>query len=110
MRNWSRAGWDPMVKAFGEFVPENVRDHRDRFLEAVPTLQLERMNGPNTLCHGDFRMPNLLFGVESHHHRLAILDWQGPLIAKGMFDVALLLGQNTKIEVRQKAEKQQHER
>ena len=55
-------------------------------------------------------MPNLLFGVESHHHRLAILDWQGPLIAKGMFDVALLLGQNTKIEVRQKEEKQLLER
>ena len=50
-------------------------------------------------------MPNLLFGVEPHHHRLAILDWQGPLIAKGMFDVALLLGQNMKIEVRQKEEK-----
>jgi len=106
MRNWSRTGWDPMVEAFGEFVPENVRGHRDRLLAAVPALQLERMSGPNTLCHGDFRMPNLLFGVEPHHHRLAILDWQGPLIAKGMFDVALLLGQNTKIEIRQKEEKQ----
>ncbi|MEC8644980.1 MAG: phosphotransferase [Pseudomonadota bacterium] len=106
MRNWSRTGWDPMVKAFGEFVPESVRDHRDRFLESVPALQLERMSGPNTLCHGDFRMPNLLFGVDPGHHPLAILDWQGPLIAKGMFDVALLLGQNTKTEIRQKEEKQ----
>ena len=106
MRNWSRTGWDPMVKAFGEFVPESVRNHRDRFLESVPALQLERMSGPNTLCHGDFRMPNLLFGVDPSHHPLAILDWQGPLIAKGMFDVALLLGQNTKTEIRQKEEKQ----
>ena len=106
MRNWSRTGWDPMVKAFGEFVPESVRNHRDRFLESVPALQLERMSGPNTLCHGDFRMPNLLFGVDPGHHPLAILDWQGPLIAKGMFDVALLLGQNTKTEIRQKEEKQ----
>ena len=106
MRNWSRTGWDPMVKAFGEFVPESVRNHRDRFLESVPALQLERMSGPNTLCHGDFRMPNPLFGVDPSHHPLAILDWQGPLIAKGMFDVALLLGQNTKTEIRQKEEKQ----
>ena len=110
IRDRSRTGWDPMVKAFGEFVPESVRDHRDRFLEAVPALQLERMSGPNTLCHGDFRMPNLLFGVDPGHHPLAILDWQGPLIAKGMFDVALLLGQNTKTEIRQKAEKQLLER
>ena len=70
MRNWSRTGWDPMVEAFGEFVPESVREHRDRFLDAVPALQLERMSGPNTLCHGDFRMPNLLFGVEPHHHQM----------------------------------------
>ena len=106
MLNWSRTGWDPMVQAFDDFVPKNVRDHRDRFLEAVPALQSERMSGPNTLCHGDFRMPNLLFGVEPSHHQVAILDWQGPLIAKGMFDVALLLGQNTKTEIRQREEKQ----
>ena len=106
MRDWARSGWDTMIEVFGDYVPESVRVHRNKFLEIIPLLQEERMSGPNTLCHGDFRMPNLLFGVESHHHPIAILDWQGPLIAKGMFDVAVLLGQNTKTGIRQNNEKE----
>jgi len=37
---------------------------------------------------------------------VAVIDWQGPLKGRGMFDVALFLGQSTKVEVRQSHEKQ----
>ncbi len=64
------------------------------------------MSSPITLCHGDFRMENLLYGVKPDHHPVAVIDWQGPLKGRGMFDVALFLGQSTKMEVRQSDEKQ----
>ena len=63
------------------------------------------MTAPITLCHGDFRMENLLYGIQPEHHAVALIDWQGPLKGRGMFDVALFLGQSTKVEVRQSDEK-----
>ncbi len=105
MLNLAVSGWDTMVETFSEFVPEHIRSRRDAFLAAIPALQRQRMAAPITLCHGDYRMENLLYGVTAEHHPVAVIDWQGPLRGRGMFDVALFLGQSTKIEVRQ-----QHER
>lgn len=106
MYNLANTGWDVMVEIFGDFIPEHIRAQRDRFLAAIPGLQAERMGAPITLCHGDFRMENLLYGVQPEHHPVAVIDWQGPLKGRGMFDVALFLGQSTKVEVRQSHEKQ----
>ncbi len=50
-------------------------------------------------------MENFLYGTKPEHHRMAIVDWQGPLLARGMQDVALLLGQSTQIEVRRAHER-----
>ena len=110
MNNLANSGWDTMVETFGDFIPEHIRAQRDRFLAAIPALQAERMSAPITLCHGDFRMENLLYGIQPEHHPVAVIDWQGPLKARGMFDVALFLGQSTKVEVRQSQEKQILER
>ena len=93
-------GWDPMVHAFGEHVPNSVRAGRDGVLAAIPALQKQMNTGPVTLVHGDFRMDNLLFGQQPGQDPIVILDWQGPLKAKGIVDVAVLLGQNSLIETR----------
>ncbi len=93
-------GWDPMVHAFGEHVPASVRAGRDGVLAAIPALQKQMNTGPVTLVHGDFRMDNLLFGQQPGQDPIVILDWQGPLKAKGIVDVAVLLGQNSLIETR----------
>ena len=110
MNNLANSGWDTMVETFGDFIPARIRAQRDRFLAAIPGLQAQRMSAPMTLCHGDFRMENLLYGIEPEHHPLAVIDWQGPLKARGMFDVALFLGQSTQTDVRQSYEKQILER
>ena len=93
-------GWEPMVHAFGEHVPASVRAGRDGVLAAIPALQKQMNTGPVTLVHGDFRMDNLLFGQQPGQDPIVILDWQGPLKAKGIVDVAVLLGQNSLIETR----------
>ena len=63
------------------------------------------MREPLTLVHGDFRMENLMYGREPNHHEIVVIDWQGPLKARGMFDVSLFLGQSTKTEVRREHER-----
>ena len=110
MNNLANSGWDTMVATFGDFIPEHIRAQRDRFLAAIPALQAERMSAPITLCHGDFRMENLLYGVQPEHHPVSVIDWQGPLKGRGMFDVALFLGQSTQVAVRQSHERQILER
>ncbi|MGI9323038.1 MAG: phosphotransferase [Pseudomonadales bacterium] len=102
MLNGAKAGWDKMASLFN--VPGHINQHKDRFLAAIPTLQAERMAPPITLAHGDFRMENLLYGNQPSHHGVVVIDWQGPLKARGMFDVALFLGQSAKTEVRRQHE------
>jgi hypothetical protein len=96
-------GWDNMVQNFE--VPEYVRQHRDDFLASIPELQSHRMAPPVTLVHGDFRMENVMYGEKPGHHPIVVFDWQGPLKARGMFDVSLFLTQSTRTEVRRSHEK-----
>lgn len=96
-------GWDNMIANFD--VPAYVQRHRDAFLAAIPALQAQRMAPPLTLVHGDFRMENVMFGEQPDQHRIVVFDWQGPLKARGMFDVSLFLSQSTRTEVRRAHEK-----
>ena len=96
-------GWPNMEQTFN--VPESVSQYREQFLAAIPALQAGRMAAPITLVHGDFRMENLMYGRESGQHEVVVIDWQGPLKARGMFDVSLFLGQSTKIGVRREHER-----
>ena len=104
LRGASPMAWDSAIERFD--VPAHVADNKDRFVQAIETLQHERMAAPLTLVHGDFRMENLLYGNQPQHHDVVVIDWQGPLKARGMFDVSLFLTQSTKIEVRQAHEKE----
>ena len=105
MKSLSELGWENMVAAFRDFIPEHIVKMKDDFLGSIVALQKSRDAAPLTLCHGDYRMENLLYGVKSDHHPIAIIDWQGPLIARGIVDVALFLAQSTKAEVRQAHER-----
>ncbi|MBO6656093.1 MAG: phosphotransferase [Pseudomonadales bacterium] len=91
-------GWPSMEERFE--VSDYVCRHRDRFLPVIAALQAERMRAPMTLVHGDFRMENVFYGHGPGQHEIIVFDWQGPLKARGMFDVSLFLGQSTKTEVR----------
>lgn len=105
MRNLATSGWDTMVDTFGEFIPDAVRARKADFIKAIPGMQARQMTGPITLTHGDFRMENLLYGVKEDHYPVAVIDWQGPLQSRSIFDVALFMGQSTRIEVRREHER-----
>ncbi len=96
-------GWPNMEERFD--LPETISRYREPFLKAIPALQEERMQAPITLVHGDFRMENVMYGSTPRQHDIIVFDWQGPLKARGMFDVSLFLGQSTRTEVRREHER-----
>ena len=100
-----KVGWPNMVSIFGDFLDPAIAPRGDAYIAALPALQEHMNRTPRTLLHGDFRMENVFFGTQHNHKAVAIIDWQGPLLGNCMFDVALMLGQSTRTEVRR-----QHER
>ncbi len=99
------AGWEPTLATFGDLLTPEVRDAGPRFLAALPNLHDRMGQEPQTLIHGDFRLDNLLFGVDDSQHPIGVLDWQGMLVSKGTHDVAYLLSQNVRTD-----ERRAHER
>ncbi|MEM8768137.1 MAG: phosphotransferase [Pseudomonadota bacterium] len=96
----TESGFDIMVEKFGDVVTPALRERKTQFLQTIPMLQEYMARAPVTLCHGDYRMENLLYGNAPGHHPVVVLDWQGPLKARGMNDVALFLTQSATTEVR----------
>lgn len=93
-----------LADRFGDFLADEMKQCGGEFQAAIPEMQQWLVEEPTTLVHGDYRMENLLYGCQPDHHPLAILDWQGPLRARGMMDVALFLGHSTRTDVRREHE------
>ncbi len=73
-----------------DFVPDEVLTICDK--RAGKTADLLRgMHGTDTLCHGDFRSDNLLFGADG---TVLALDYQLCAVAHGMTDVAYFISQS----------------
>ena len=106
MVQFSNIGAPVMIERFEPVVDQTYLNRLDEFLAGIPRLQAMMNEGPVTLCHGDFRMENLLYGVQPSHDGVVVIDWQGPLRAQGMNDVALFLGQSTQTSVRRDHEEQ----
>ena len=101
MAKLAGGGWVNMIEVFADSIDPATAARGDAFMAALPQLQDAVDRAPVTLLHGDFRMENVFFGTAQRHRPVAIIDWQGPLLGKGMVDVALMLGQSTRSEVRQ---------
>ncbi len=106
MVQFSNIGAPVMIERFEPVINQTYLNRLDEFLAGIPRLQAMMNKGPVTLCHGDFRMENLLYGVQPSHDGVVVIDWQGPLRAQGMNDVALFLGQSTQTSVRRDHERQ----
>jgi len=100
------ASWDAGIENFSDQIPEWIREIKEDFFAALPSLQAHLDMGPVTVVHGDFRLDNFFFGKEPHHHKVTYLDWQGPVRGRGIVDVAYFLSQSTQTEVRRAHEKE----
>ncbi len=106
----AEVGWPNMCEIFKDYIDPGIAAQGDAFVAAVRELQAAMDTAPITLLHGDFRMENVFFATRDGQAPVAIIDWQGPLLGKGVVDVALLLGQSTRTEVRRDAERELIER
>jgi aminoglycoside phosphotransferase (APT) family kinase protein len=104
MRLGVEHGWAQTLAVFGDVIPQRVIDMIGPFRAALPRLQEELYAQPRTVLHGDFRLENLFFGGPGQHP-LVIVDWQGPLVGRGMDEVAFFLAQNAKTDVRRAHER-----
>ena len=105
MVQFSAIGAPATIERFSDYLTPDYRNHLDALLAAIPTLQGRMSQGPVTFCHGDFRMENLLYGTDATHDPVMVIDFQGPIKAIGMNDVALFLGQSTQTVVRRAHER-----
>ena len=76
-----------------------------RYLAGLPELNRRMGQGHQTLIHGDFRLDNILFGIKPDQHQVALVDWQGIIVSKGVHDLAYLLSQNLTKDTRRKHER-----
>ena len=61
--------------------------------------------GPQTFCHGDFRLDNMFFG-NGDTEEFAVVDWQICGIRSGLYDVAYFLSSSVAIDVRREIERE----
>ena len=61
---------------------------------------------PRTLAHGDFRLDNLMFGMQNGQPILTIIDWQIVIHGPGMYDLAYFLSQSLTVADRRANEKE----
>jgi aminoglycoside/choline kinase family phosphotransferase len=101
----AEATWDPFIANFGHLVAPQLVDAGPRYLAALTGLHHQMGQGAQTLIHGDFRLDNLLFGDGPDQHSVALVDWQGLIISKGVHDLAYLLTQNVQTDVRRDHER-----
>lgn len=98
-------GWDPCISLFGSHMAPELIAAGPTFSANAEALHHRMGEGVQTLIHGDFRLDNLLFGVNPEQPPMVLLDWQGMLVSKGTQDLAYLLSQNLRTP-----ERREHER
>jgi hypothetical protein len=106
LRQGCEAGWDAMVEAFADVLPEHVRGLKDRYLAALPGLFGWMATPPLTVIQGDFRMDNLFFGAHDAHEPLIAVDWQGCLRGRATQDVGYFMSGSLPIELRRAHERE----
>jgi hypothetical protein len=97
-----RDAWPLFVERIGDAVPGEAIELGERIKDAMEQLFVLGMaEAPATICHGDFRVDNLLFDDSAPcPERVGVLDWQISYRGPGVGDVAYLLCQSMTVDER----------
>ena len=82
----------------GRVTPEH-REVAERFVACMDGWSVDR-RPPLGLVHGDYRLDNMLFGVDGSPRRFVIVDWQTVSWGPAMTDAAYFLGGSLAPEAR----------
>ncbi len=96
-----RQSWPRFVELFGDGLPPGSLALGER-IQAVfeELLTIAMTEAPTTICHGDFRLDNLLFDDEADEDQVAVLDWQISYRGPAISDVGYFLCQSLDVETR----------
>jgi hypothetical protein len=102
-----RNDWDLSIKSeeFKEFLPEGGQKVGEKISKHFPWLVNDIPDDNLTIAHFDFRVDNLFFDFENKENPLIVIDWGSAIVNGGILDIAYLLGESLKIDLRRKVEK-----
>jgi Ecdysteroid kinase-like family len=89
-----RAAWPVFAERVGYDMSPAMRDFGERLPSLLPWYLAEIARRPLTFLHGDLRLDQLFFPVNTDDAPLTVLDWQITAKGRGAFDVAYFLSQS----------------
>jgi aminoglycoside phosphotransferase (APT) family kinase protein len=97
-----RDSWPVFLERVGDLLPEGAIELGERTKERFEDLLRAGIaEAPSTICHGDFRVDNLMFDdAATGLDTVAVLDWQISYRGPAVTDVAYLLCQSMTIDAR----------
>jgi aminoglycoside/choline kinase family phosphotransferase len=97
-----RDAWPLFVERVGRSLPPAALEVGERVqLEFEDLMRVGIAEAPVTICHGDFRVDNLLFDdAATGADRVAVIDWQISYRGPAVSDVAYFLCQSMAVEER----------
>jgi hypothetical protein len=103
-----RDAWPLCVERIGDALPGGALELGERVQVRFEDLMRSMIDeAPVTICHGDFRVDNLLFDdTADEAERVAVIDWQISSRGPAIGDVAYFLCQSMAVEERRREERQ----
>ena len=99
-----KQSWPRALEIFeGHFAAEYL-EFGERFAELVPWFLDNLAGGPQSFCHGDFRLDNLFFGTRTEHAPVAAVDWQICFRGRPAYDLAYFISQSIDTSPRRECE------
>lgn len=95
-----------ILSRFGSFFTTSMRGLAEEYGLQLAAHQEHVAAGPQTFIHGDYRLDNMLFGVDADSDEFAVLDWQVCSVSSGLSDVAYFLSSSVDTEIRREIEQQ----
>lgn len=102
--------WPRFLDGVGADLSPALRTFGERFPALIPWFWHQLARPPHTFLHGDLRLDQLFFAVETDDPPVTALDWQITSRGRGAYDVAYFLSQSLATETRRSCESQLIER
>lgn len=103
------AAWEPVQDRFGHHLTPEVKAFGDRYSQLLPDIVARLSEPPFTLSHGDYRVDNFFFDVDTPGD-LAVCDFQLVDRSRGARDLAYFLTQSAAPDLRAQLDKPAVER
>jgi hypothetical protein len=98
--------WPKMVSNWGHLMPPYLRELGQEYFDLISVQQRSISTPPNnTVAQGDMRLDNILFADGRAAPPLVMVDYQGPVWAKGVYDLSYFLTQSIDTDLRREHER-----